>query len=169
VKRAYGQYCEPQKVGYTSARSLDYLPKVEGTGFVHEASSASATVAQGHEEAILGAARETAALSVKVMEQRMDIASSINGVPIRLSYERWYHIVENHDEMASYFHEVLEAVEGPNFVVRGNGGALKAVRSLGKRKWLAVVYREVSRTDGFVITAYLLDSRPKGKIVWRRQ
>jgi len=29
----------------------------------------------------------------------MDIAYSINGVPIRLTNERWYHIVENRDEM----------------------------------------------------------------------
>jgi hypothetical protein len=102
------------------------------------------------------------------MELRMDIASSVNGVPIRLTYERWYHIVENHDEMASYYHDVLETVEEPELVVRGNAGALKAGRSFGKRKWLVVVYREVSRNDGFVITAYLLDTRPKGKIAWRQ-
>jgi len=106
---------------------------------------------------------------VQARELRMDSASSVNGVPIRLTYERWYHIVENHDEMASYFHDVLDVVEEPELVVRGNGGALKAVRSLGQRKWLVVVYREVSRHDGFVITAYLLDTRPKGKIAWRRQ
>jgi hypothetical protein len=99
----------------------------------------------------------------------MDIAYSINGVPIRMNYERWYHIVENHDEMASYSHEVLEAIESPQFVVRGNHGALKATRNLGKRKWLVVVYREVARNDGFVITAYFLASKPKGKIVWREQ
>ena len=38
----------------------------------------------------------------------------------------------------------------------------------GKRKWLVAVYRELSRHDGFVITDYLLDTRPKGKIAWRR-
>jgi hypothetical protein len=114
-------------------------------------------------------ARTTVTASVKATEFAMDIANSINGVPIRLTYERWYHIVENHDEMASYFHDVLEAVEEPELVVRGNRGVLKAMRSLGRRKWLVVVYREVSRNDGFVITAYMLDTRPKGKIAWRRQ
>ena len=29
-----------------------------------------------------------------------NIAYSINGVPIRLTAERWLHIVENHDDMA---------------------------------------------------------------------
>jgi hypothetical protein len=53
------------------------------------------------------------------------------------------------------------------FIVRGNRGTLKAARSFGKKKWLVVIYREVSRSDGFVITAYLLGTRPTGKVVWR--
>ena len=98
----------------------------------------------------------------------MDIAYSINGVPVRLTFERWCHIVENHDEMASYFHDVLETIERPELVARGNRGSLKAARSWGKRKWLVVIYRELSRSDGFVITAYFLGTKPKGEVVWRR-
>ena len=97
----------------------------------------------------------------------MYTAYSVNGVPIRLSYERWYHIVENHDDLASTFHEILDIVENPEAVVRGSHGALKAVRSLGRTKWLVVVYRELSKRDGFVITAYLLSRRPQGEIIWR--
>jgi hypothetical protein len=97
----------------------------------------------------------------------MDVAYSVNGVPIRLSYERWYHIVENHDDLASAFHEVLDTVEKPDFVTRGSRGALKAVRSKGSKKWMVVVYRELSRRDGFVITAYLLSKRPKGEVEWQ--
>ena len=97
----------------------------------------------------------------------MDIARSVNGVPIRLSYERWYHIVENHDDLASTFHDVLDTVEKPEVVVRGSHGALKAVRSMGRKRWLVVVYREASRRDGFVITAYSLSQRPKGEVLWR--
>lgn len=78
----------------------------------------------------------------------MDIAHSINDVPIRLSHERWYHIVENHDDLASYFFEVLEAIEKPDLVVRSNHGTLKAAKNIGKNKWLIVVYREVNRRDG---------------------
>lgn len=97
----------------------------------------------------------------------MHFACSVNGVTIRLSYERWYHIVENHDELASCFYDVLDAVERPTFVVRGTHGALKAARNMGKKRWLVVVYREWSQRDGFVITAYLLSTRPKGDVVWR--
>jgi len=28
----------------------------------------------------------------------IEIAYSVNGVPIRLTYERWFHITENHDD-----------------------------------------------------------------------
>jgi hypothetical protein len=97
----------------------------------------------------------------------MDVARSVHGVPIRLSYERWYHIVENHDDLASAFHDVLDTVEKPDVVVRGSHGALKAARSMGSRKWLVVVYREVSKRDGFVITAYFLPRKPKGEVIWQ--
>jgi hypothetical protein len=98
----------------------------------------------------------------------MDTARSVNGVPIRLTHERWYHIVENDDEMSGNFHDVLETIESPEFVVRGSSGSLKATRSRGKRKSLVVVHRELSKGDGFVITAYFLSDKPKGKIEWPR-
>jgi len=97
----------------------------------------------------------------------MEIAYSVNGVPIRLTYERWFHITENHDDLASYYFEVLEVVEKPEFIMRGNKGSLKATRNMGRDKWLVVVYREISKEDGFVITAYFLDKRPKGVPIWR--
>jgi len=97
----------------------------------------------------------------------MDVAHSVKGVPIRLTYERWYHIVENHDDLASCFHEVLNAIETPDSVVRGSHGALKAVKNMGSRKWMVVIYRESSKRDGFVVTAYFLSKKPEGEIVWR--
>ena len=99
----------------------------------------------------------------------MDIAYSVNNVPIRLTYERWFHITENHDDLSSYYFEVLETVESPELIVRGNKGALKAVKSMGKNNWLVVVYMEISKNDGFIITAYFLDNKPKGEVIWRRR
>jgi len=98
----------------------------------------------------------------------VDIAFSVNGVPIRLTYERWFHITENHDDLASYYFQLLEAIEKPEFIVRGNKGALKAVKNMGKDKWLVVVYREISKKDGFIITAYFLDKKPKGEVIWQQ-
>ncbi len=51
--------------------------------------------------------------------------------------------------------------------MRGNKGTLKATRNIGKNKWLVVIYREYSKKDGFAITAYFLDKKPKGEIVWQ--
>lgn len=63
----------------------------------------------------------------------MDIAISVNKVPIRLTYERWYHITENHDDLASYFHEILDLIENPEIICRGNNSSFKATKILEKR------------------------------------
>ncbi len=98
----------------------------------------------------------------------MDTAYSVNDVPVRLTHERWYHIVESHDDLASYYYEVLETVEKPDFVIRGNKGLLKAVKNTGKKKWMVVLYREVSKNHGFIVTAYFLGKKPKGERIWPR-
>ena len=48
---------------------------------------------------------------------------------------------------------VSATIEDPDFVAEGWEGEFLAVKRV-KRKHLVVVYREVSRTDGFVITAF---------------
>ena len=79
----------------------------------------------------------------------MDIAHSVNRVPIRLTEERWAHIVENKPYMSAYYGKVLAAIENPTFVLRGYGGAFVAVLSVSRRLFLNVVYREISRQDWF--------------------
>lgn len=63
----------------------------------------------------------------------MDIAYSVNNVPIRLTHERWFHITENHDDLSSYYFDILETVELPELIVRGNKEALKAVKKHGEK------------------------------------
>ena len=41
-------------------------------------------------------------------------------------------------------HWTNNALEKPEFIIRGNKGSLKAVKSMGKDKWLVVIYREIS-------------------------
>ncbi|HBL30848.1 MAG TPA: hypothetical protein DD490_28770 [Acidobacteria bacterium] len=98
----------------------------------------------------------------------MEITDSIAGVPIRLTAERWLHIVENHDEVAGYYDEVLETVANPDIIVPGYGGSLIAVRSLGQLRHLCVIYREVSRSDGFIVTAYFCRKIDRRKAIWKR-
>ena len=85
----------------------------------------------------------------------MDRVYSVNGVPIRLTQERWEHIVSNKPYMETYYERVLDAVERPTWVLQGYAGALAAVLTLGKQGYLHVVYRELNRTDGFIITAFI--------------
>jgi len=54
----------------------------------------------------------------------MDIATSKNGVQIRLTEERWFHITEEHSEMAGYYFEVLETVEEPEVIYEGKTGGI---------------------------------------------
>ena len=99
----------------------------------------------------------------------MDIAYSVNGIPIRLTDERWGHIVHNKPYMQSYYEKILDTIENPTWVLRGHGGALVAVQSLKRPNSLNVVYREVSRDDGFVITAFLSRKVNRSAIVWQKK
>lgn len=98
----------------------------------------------------------------------MDFAFSIEGVPIRLTSERWFHIVETHDDLAGYYDEVLETIERPEAVLRGYNGSLIAARSYGHKRYLMVVYRQLSKNDGFVITAYFTGKLDRKKVIWKR-
>jgi len=89
----------------------------------------------------------------------MSVAISRNNVPIRLPEERWFHITEEHSEMAGYYFEVLETVENPEAIYEGLTGEYLAVREVDKGKYIVVIYREVGNEDGFVITAFLTRRR----------
>ena len=97
----------------------------------------------------------------------MDIAYSVNGVPIRLTAERWYHIVESHDDVAGHYDDVLETIENPDLVLRGYKGALIAVRGAGRGKYFCVVYREIGKEDGFVISAFFTDEINRRQVLWQ--
>ncbi len=99
----------------------------------------------------------------------MDIAYSVNGVPIRLTQERWAHIVDNKPYMRAYYRKVFVTIEKPTWVLRGYTGALIAVLALGRREFLNVVYREVSRHDGFVITSFISRKVNRRNIVWPKE
>lgn len=96
----------------------------------------------------------------------MEIAYSVNGVPIRLTEERWEHIVSNKPYMESYYERLLDAIEKPTCVLRGYAGSLVAILSVGRQRYLHVVYKEVSREDGFIITAFIAQKYNRKLIVW---
>ena len=93
----------------------------------------------------------------------MEAVSSRNGVPIRVTEERWFHITEEHSEMAGYYFEVLETVAEPEAIYEGKAGECIAVREIEKGKYIVGVYKELSKEDGFVITAFLMRRRKQMK------
>ena len=99
----------------------------------------------------------------------LGIAQSINGVPIRLTDERWEHILDSHPEISSFRETVLDAVENPDYILASRRGALTAVVVLGRRAFLHVFYVEKSQRDGFILSALVEEKMSKGKIVWRKE
>jgi len=69
-----------------------------------------------------------------------DIAKSKTGISVRLTDERWTHIVEEHSEMAGLRHEVLEAITDPSMILEGRYGVLIDVREIAEGKYLVVIY-----------------------------
>lgn len=96
----------------------------------------------------------------------MEIVNSINGVPVRLTEERWEHIVSNKPYMSIYYEKVLEAIEKPTWVLRGYAGSLIAVLSLARQEYLHVVYKESNPQDGFIITAFIARKYNRRLIIW---
>lgn len=84
----------------------------------------------------------------------MEIVRSVNNVPIRLTDERWIHIVENYNDLAGHYEDILGTVENPDYTVSGYKDALIALKQIREGKFLAVVYKETNKNDGFIITAY---------------
>ncbi len=95
------------------------------------------------------------------------IALSKN-ISIRLSDERWKHILEGHPELITSKTDVLMVISNPQRILEGGNGELLAIREIELGKWLVVVYRELIK-DGFIITAYFtrrLQSLAKRRQLW---
>ncbi len=91
----------------------------------------------------------------------MKIVKSKIGIPIRLTEERWQHIIKGHPELKNYQNEVLKTVAQPDEIYEGAQGELLAVRKITENKFLVVVYREINPEDGFIITAFLTSKKKK--------
>lgn len=99
----------------------------------------------------------------------LDIVKSINDVPIRLTDERWEHISIGHPYMSGFYEVMLQAVENPEFLLRGEKKSKIGILNTGRRRWLHVVYREINKNDGFIISAFINNDFNRDKIIWSRQ
>jgi hypothetical protein len=60
----------------------------------------------------------------------IEISRSVNGVPIRLTDERWRHITSRHKELDALKAEVLQCIELPDLVRARRSSELLAIRRL---------------------------------------
>ncbi len=109
---------------------------------------------------------ESAVLSGKITKREKDDPRGVKYVVIEENLKR-LPLTEEHSEMAGYYFEVLETVEEPEAIYEGKVGECIAVRQIEKGKYIVVVYRELSKEDGFVITAFL--TRRKKQLERRRK
>lgn len=99
---------------------------------------------------------------------------SKNRIDIRLTAERWSHIVEAHDYMAGNQDLVFETIESPDCIVQGEKDELIAIKHYQKtsisEKNVVVVYKETA-DDGFIITTFMT-SKPekifKRGVLWKK-
>jgi hypothetical protein len=99
---------------------------------------------------------------------------SKNGKEIKLSEERWYHIVESHDYMAGNQDIIFETLESPDIILEGKKEEFIALKYYAKtsisEKHAVVIYKEQEK-DGFVITTFMT-SKPESIIqkgvVWKK-
>jgi hypothetical protein len=97
-------------------------------------------------------------------------SKSISGKLIRLTDERWLHIVEGHPEMAGYLHDVLLTIAAPDMVLQGTADELLAAVYNRNDKLLVVVYKE-TENEGFILTAFFtkkIEQLLKRKILWQK-
>jgi len=93
-------------------------------------------------------------------------------VPVRITDERWEHICRRHPEIEEENGKVLETITNPDIIQRGDRNELMALRFYEQTplspKYLVVVYREVSSTDGYIITAYFTNRIRRREVIWKR-
>ncbi len=101
------------------------------------------------------------------------IIKSIRGVNIRLTRERWNHIIKRHVELKKHASKVLIAVQDPDIIIKGKVGEFIAVRYFTRVKpsYLMVAYRETNEEDGFIITAHFISNINqiiRREIIWQK-
>lgn len=103
----------------------------------------------------------------------MIIIKSKNNIPLRLTKERWNHIILRHPELDGQKEQVLETITDPDMIQEGDFEELIAIRFYDKTpltsKYLVVIYKEVVETDGFIISAYYTNKpSERRKVIWKR-
>jgi hypothetical protein len=103
---------------------------------------------------------------------------STNNATVRLTEERWLHIIEYHRELIDFQLEILLTIADPDKIyssppsMEPNFAAVKVFDRLadfGLAKNIAVHYKEISKSNGFILTAFVVsDKRLKRFRLWQK-
>jgi hypothetical protein len=97
--------------------------------------------------------------------------TSVNGIHVRLTQERWDYIIFEHLELEGCEDMVMAAVEDPDFIFEGHTDEILAVKYFSGLFFVVTVYKEMEM-DGYVITAYTKDTittlREQRRILWKK-
>ena len=103
----------------------------------------------------------------------MRILDDYNGSSIRLTDERFVHILE-HPEMANMVNAIAETLLAPERVTRSLTDSEARLyykiynETIVGKKYLCVVVKE-THVSAFVLTAYLTDKIKKGDLIWPKE
>jgi len=114
-------------------------------------------------------------LNVSLMLLLPIVAKSKNDVSVRLTNERWTHIITSHTDMKNNKDLVLKTVKEPDMILKGVNEELRAVRFFLKThlgpKYVMTAYKELNDGEGFIITAYKtskIDKIVKRGVIWKK-
>jgi hypothetical protein len=103
----------------------------------------------------------------------MLIITSVDKIPIRLTIERWQHILHRHPELETEENKILETVSSPDFVQEGDFNTKMAFKFYPQtpltKKYLVVIYKEISNSDGFILTGYFTNQPiQRRRFLWKQ-
>ena len=90
------------------------------------------------------------------------------GFHVKLTDERYFHIITRHPEILDKENELKAALENPEFIKRSldDSNILLFYKASGK-EYIVVVVKDAGG-GGFILTAYITDFIKEGDIVWKK-
>jgi len=96
------------------------------------------------------------------------------GNPIRLSEERYSHLLDAHPEMKGQLNRMRLTLLTPEWIIRSNSDSdvvlyyKNFVKTKVGNKYLCIVVK-ILQNDYYVLTAYFTDTIKRGEIIWHRK
>jgi len=99
----------------------------------------------------------------------MDEINCVLGKRIKLTKERYLHIISRHPELEGKEKEIKKTLENSDFVQESvyDKNVLLYYRNINRKRYFVVVTK-ILNNHGFIITAYIANVIKKGDIIWKK-